>query len=140
MTAARAKTGQFLPGNREWEGNGRGRKPVPEDLKGVQLLAPQHVELLLSKMLMWTLAEFNEHMTLPDGTPNPNVSMLDFMVGSVMKKGVIDGDPKYLDFIVNKMLWRDRSEVRSDTVDTVEKLKDVPKETLIAFLKERVRA
>lgn len=133
MTAQRTAKGTFLPGHTVWQGSGGGRKPLPEDLKNVQRLAPEHLELLITKMLGWTQAEFTAHLT------DPSATMLDMMVGAVMRKGILDGDPKYLDFIANKLLWRERAVPTNSGIDVVDTLKEVPKETLISFLKDRAK-
>lgn len=133
MSAERTATGKFLPGHTQWQGSGGGRKPLPDDLKAVKLLAPEHLERLITLMLDWDKDQFTAHMA------DPQAKMLDLMVGAIMRKAVIEGDPKYLDFIANKLLWRERQAINEATINVADTLKDVPKEILIAFLKERAR-
>jgi hypothetical protein len=91
------KTGgrNFKPGNP----GGKGRPPVPPELKAARKMNRTELELLLTEMLQLSPLE------LKTRKDNPK-SMLELFVISIITQGINKGDHQRLDFLITQLLGR----------------------------------
>lgn len=98
------------------------------------LLSTDEIASLMAKFCRLTRDE------LQGIVQDPKSSMIEITVASILAKAAKDGDYSRLEFLLTRSIGKVKDVVAHEHVDVVERLKDVPKETLISFLKERVRA
>lgn len=91
-------------GGRNWapgqSGNPGGRPNLPEDLKNVKKLTKHEVESLIAKYMRMELAEIDAVIK------NPKTKALDGWVCSIIKFGIMKGDPLRLSFLFDRIIGR----------------------------------
>lgn len=93
------KTGgrDFQPGQ---SGNPNGRKPLPPDLKGIKKITTDELQRQIAKFAGMTKQEISDHLRDPEAT------MLDIMIGTVMVKAAKDGDHSRFNFLLDRTIGR----------------------------------
>jgi hypothetical protein len=82
-------------------GNEKGRPLLPEDLRKIRTLYKnEHMACLLTKAINYTQEELLEILS------DPKQKCIDMMIGKIVLKGVVEGDPKYLSFILDRVIGR----------------------------------
>jgi len=82
-------------------GNDKGRPQLPEDLKKIRKkYNTEHMGCLLTKAIDYTQDELLEILG------DPKQKCIDIMIGKIVLKGVVEGDPKYLNFIFDRVIGR----------------------------------
>lgn len=96
------KTGgrDFKPG---WAG-GPGRPPTPEDLKLSRLQNRLEFERILHKYAFMNATEINEAVR------SKEKPMLELIVGQILSKAFNEGDPRRLEFLLDRMIGKVPSE------------------------------
>lgn len=91
------KTGgrDFVPGDTR-----AGRPPLPEDVKTSRKLTSGEFQRLLNKYL-WL-----DEAAIDAATTDPACSMLEKMVASIIKKGIVLGDPMRMEILVTRLVGK----------------------------------
>lgn len=133
---ARNSKGQWLPGTTGNTAGLGGRPTWPDELRDVVKLSPSIVEGMIAKFVAMPLEEFTAFVQEKRGT------MLEIMIASVIHRGVVKGDPTYLDFLFNRTIGRMKDDPTSAADEAAAKqLADaVPVDTVVAYLRDRKRA
>jgi len=79
---------------------GPGRPPRSESEKFFSKLTRTTLEALLSRYLSMTMEE------LERVTNNPQTPVLELLIGSVLQKGLIEGDHRRLNFLFDRMVGK----------------------------------
>ena len=94
-------------GGRDWKkgesGNPSGKPPVPLHLRQFKRLTAEHVSRVISKYAGHTLKELVE-LTDPKNPKALEVQVFDAMVLSILRKVVMDGDVKAMEFILARTI------------------------------------
>lgn len=100
------KTGgkDFVPGNV----HGKGRPKVPDDVKEARKLNQVEFERVANKYLYLTRDELKE------AAEDPDTTVIELLVSSIIVKAVEKGDQMRLEFLLNRLIGRvvDRIEVK----------------------------
>lgn len=83
-------------GGRDFQKGHTYSKKLPEDVKQARKLRTEDLERIINKLLRMTRAELKERME------DPSTPMIEAFVGSVVMKGITDGDPVRLNHL---MIW-----------------------------------
>ena len=93
-------------GGRDWSKTNqpkvRGKKALPADLRKARELTKANLEGLLNKYLWMTKNELESILS----KQNPDVPMIEMMIGSIVHKALVEGDPKRFDFILNRTIGK----------------------------------
>jgi hypothetical protein len=87
-------------------GNPSGAAPVPEDIKEARKLTNFEFERLANKYLFGTAADIEK------ASKDPNTPLIELLVGSVIHKGVLEGDERRLDFLLNRLVGKVKDEIK----------------------------
>jgi hypothetical protein len=130
---ARADT-QFKPGKGSG-GNPKGRPPLPPELAGIKEMTADEVKRTIAGVCRMTVEKLYELKA------NTQAQAFTVAIASMLIKAIEKGDYTNVDFILNRTIGKlkEQSEVTLLT-ETVEALKEVPREDLVAYLKERQAA
>lgn len=97
--------GQKTGGRNFPKGNRLGGRPsLPEDLKNVKKFTKTEVEALISKYMRLDLTEINKVIK------NPKTKAIDGWVCSIIKFGILKGDPLRLSFLFDRLVGRPTGE------------------------------
>lgn len=131
---ARDDRGRWLPGETANPAGTGGRPKWPEDLQKVAKLSAEVVERMIAKFVGMPVDEFTAFVQEKRGT------MLEIMIASVIHKGVLKGEPAYLDFLFNRTIGKMKDDPDAGA-DAAAKLADaLPVDTVVAYLRDRKRA
>lgn len=102
------KTGgnDFKPGQ---SGNPKGKQALPGDVKDARKLTKAEFERLVNKYI-WLDAHAFE-ATAKD----PDLSMFERMVGAIVSKAIVKGEPLYLDFLLQRLIGKVKDQVEVTT-------------------------
>ncbi len=91
---------RFEPGV---SGNPSGKKPLPKDLRDASRLTAEEFIGLCNRFLKMTMPEL---LAVTGTAQNPNVTstMLEMLVASIIRKSLNEGDPRRLDFLLNRII------------------------------------
>jgi hypothetical protein len=133
---ARDDRGRWLPGETANPARNGGRPKWPEDLQKVAKLSPEIVERMIAKYVAMPVEEFTAFVQERKGT------MLEIMIASVIHKGVLKGEPAYLDFLFNRTIGKMKDDPTSDaaSADAAKLAEALPVDTVVAYLRDRKRA
>ena len=70
---------------------------------------------------------------------DPKSTMIEITVASILARAAKDGDYSRLEFLLSRSIGKVKDVILHEQEAVVDQLKDVPKETLISFLKDRQR-
>lgn len=93
----RATKNQFRPGV---SGNPNGRPKMPPEIREAWRLTQQEFVAAACKLLDMTPAEIEGLAT------NPNSRAIELLLGSIISRGVREGDPKFIAFLTDRLLGR----------------------------------
>lgn len=133
---ARDSRGRWLPGETANPARNGGRHKWPEELQKVAKLSAEVVERMIAKYVAMPVDEFKAFIDEKQGT------MLEIMIASVIHKGVIKGEPAYLDFLFNRTIgkMKDDPTAAADEAAAKQLADAVPVDTVVAYLRDRKRA
>lgn len=94
------KTGgrNFKPGNKA--ASGKGRPPLPPDLKEAKLLTNTAFMALVQRFLVMDWTTLQAHLQ------NPTTPMLEVIVGSIVAKAATGSDHARLDFLLQRLIGK----------------------------------
>jgi len=121
----RGKGKPFKPGN----SFGKGRPKLPDDLAGVQKLTPDIVQRIFAKFAMMTSVEMQAALK------NPEATMIEIMVGSVVAKAAKEGDQSRFNFLLDRMVGKVKDVVEHQGADLDDELDRVPRSKIIELMK-----
>lgn len=84
---------------------GRGRPPVPPDLKGITLLSKEQVKRAGSKLLAMSIKDLKAH------AKDPATSALEAAIASIILKAHSYGDAPRMEFILSRIVGKVKDEV-----------------------------
>lgn len=92
------KTGgkNFEPGNKV----GKGRPPIPEDIKQARKLNQNEFERVANKFLYLTRDELKAALA------QPTTTTIELMLGSIIAQAVQKGDHMRLEFMLNRLIGK----------------------------------
>lgn len=80
--------------------HGKGRPPVPEDVKEARKFNRREIELILTKFLQMTPIQLEAVKT------NPQSTAMELFIHSIVVNGINKGDPTRLDFLLTQILGK----------------------------------
>lgn len=91
-------------GGRNWKkgqsGNPRGPAVAPPDIRGARALTRVEFERVANKFLFSKKEEFQAAVR------DPETPMLEMMIASIIQKGVIEGDERRMNFLLDRMVGK----------------------------------
>jgi hypothetical protein len=117
--AGEQKPKKIMPVGRPFQkgrsGNPGGKKPLPEELKIASRLTAEEFIGLCNKFLKMNIVELMA-VTGDPKNPNQKSTMLEMLVASIIRKSLNEGDPRRLDFLLNRIIGevQKRLEVTGD--------------------------
>ena len=119
--------GQFKPGI---SGNPGGRPPLPPDLKEARKLNQIELERLLNKFLTFNKSQLEAHIK------DPFTPSLELLICQIIAKGIINGDPVRMDYLVSRVIGKMKERHEVDMRSEIEvDLKGLPKNAIEAMRK-----
>ena len=79
---------------------GKGKHPSPPELAHARKLTRMEFELICAKYLNATKEQIKE------ATKDPNLTMLEAMIVSLINKAIVHGDQKRLDFLLDRLIGK----------------------------------
>lgn len=83
----------------------KGRKPLPEDLRKATRLTKARLEGTINKYL-WMSRDELQSKIRRSSTP-----MLEVIIGQIVWKAAVEGDPKRLDFILDRVIGKVKEQI-----------------------------
>jgi len=99
-----ANSGSFKPGNQA--SKGKGRTPVPGDIKTARTLNKTELERILNKFLNMNVTE------LKAIAKHPSTSVLEVMLANIAAKAITQGDQVRLDFLLNRTIGKVKEQIQ----------------------------
>jgi hypothetical protein len=119
---------QFKPGNP----GGPGRPQIPDDVKQARALTQATLELALNKYLLMSPSE------LKKAQADPETSMLDLLIISIVTHGVNRGDQNRVDFLLSRLLGKVKQQIEHSG-EIANPYMNKSKEELEALVRERLK-
>ena len=108
-----------------------GRPRLPEDLRAANKLTKERLNGLLNKYLWMSLEDIQAKMECQE-TP-----AMEVMIGSIIKRAIIEGDHRRLDFILDRIVGKVREEI--DISGFIGKLEDMTEAEVIELSEQAIR-
>lgn len=80
--------------------NPTGPKPLPTDIKESRKLTQVEFERLVNKYL------YGDKNELQKATADPKTPLIELMIGSILHKGIIQGDERRLEFLLSRLIGK----------------------------------
>ncbi len=121
------KTGgrDFQPGN----SGGPGQPKIPEEIREARKLNRLEFERILNKYIYVQLGDL--HKIIKD----PTTPVIDGVVCKILVKGFNDGDPRRLEFVIDRLIGKIKEQ--EDPKDTAISTKDAMIESLVQMITEK---
>lgn len=124
----RDKSGHFLPGHSI---PGPGRPPLNPEVKEARKLTQNEIELALQKFLLMTPEQLKE------AKRDPETTMLDHLIISIMTHGVNKGCDKRTEFLMGRLVGKVKQQIEHSG-EIANPYIGKTKEELEALVKERL--
>jgi hypothetical protein len=103
-------------------------KRLPE-LEGVEGIKPSYIKKLIEKFLQYTPHE------LIVMSQDPRSTLLEQMIGSIIQKAIMKGDPVAMEYILDRTVGRVPAVTTVETGYWDKELEQVPRENILKLLR-----